>query len=195
MKKLLFLFIGILIASCCNQPELLKNGLTKKAREITEYTIKVKKDSRNEIINDTLSKTTKRYNGKDQIIYRIQLSLIDNEEMEIDYIYDDYKKIKREIVKMSADSLPYIVNYIYKDSILHQSKGIVENENEKFEQIETYFYKKNETKEKTISSQIFIDLESSDTIRNIASTSYFDKMNLLKELRQLIIKTINGIIK
>lgn len=117
----------------------------------------------------------KLYNNNDQIINLNQKTLFDNEKMEIDYNYNDLKKIKREVVKMSVDSLPFIVDYVYKDTLLFQSKAIVNYPNEKFEQIETYYYRKDNTKEKTIATQIFIDLESSDTIRNSVSTTYFDK--------------------
>src|SRR5690554_8206913 len=83
---------------------------------------------------------------------------------------------------MSTDSLPFIVNYIYKDTLLYQSKAIVDYPNEKFEQIETYYYRKNNSKDKSISSQIFIDLESSDTIINSVSTTYFDKNEIATKI-------------
>jgi hypothetical protein len=95
--------------------------------------------------------------------------------MEIDYSYNTFKKIEKEVVKMSVDSTPFVVDYFYKDTLLYQAKGIVNYTNEKFEQIDTYYYKKNKTKDKSISIQVFIDLKSSDTIRNSVSTTYFDK--------------------
>jgi hypothetical protein len=128
---------------------------------------------------DTVMVRNKLYNNNDQIINLKQRTLFDNEKMEIDYSYNELKKIKREVIKMSTDSLPFVVDYIYKDTLLYQSKAIVNYSNENFEQIETYYYRKDNSKDKVISTQIFIDLESSDTIRNSISTTYFDKNEIV----------------
>lgn len=180
MNKLLILHFSILLIGCCNEPKLLNNGLTKKASKITEYSIKIEKDSLNKDVQDTLFIREKKYNKDDQISNLFQKTLFDGETLEIDYVYDYLNKIKTEIVKMSTDSIPYTVDYMYKDSLLHQAKGIVENSTERFEQIETYYYRKNGTIEKTVSTQTFIDFESSDTIRNSVSKSYFDKNELIE---------------
>lgn len=185
MNRLLTLLFSILLIGCCDKPKLHKNGLTKPAFKITEYSIRIVKDSSNNEIQDTLSITEKKYNNNNQIINRIQHTLFDKQKMEIDYIYNGSDKIEQEIVKMSTDSLPFTVNYIYKDTLLFKSKGIVENANEKFEQLETYYYRKNNTKEKIISTQLFIDLESSDTIRNSVSKSNFDQNELMKSIETI----------
>jgi len=170
---------------------MLNNGLTKKASKITIYYIKIESDSLNKKVQDTISIREKKYNNNDQIFNLFQKTLFDDETLEIEYIYDNLNNIKTEIVKMSTDSLPFLVNYFYKDSLLYQSKSIVENRDEKFEQIETYYYRKDGTKEKTISSQIFIDLESSDTIRNSVSKSYFDKNELIERIETIRHKNPN----
>ncbi|WP_338731434.1 hypothetical protein [Mangrovimonas cancribranchiae] len=175
MNRLFLLLFSISLIGCCRESKLLNNGLTKSASQITEYTILVKRDSANNETRDTLMVRNKLYNNNDQIINLNQKTLFDNEKMEIDYSYNELDKIKREVVKMSTDSLPLIVDYIYKDTLLYQSKAIVDYPNEKFEQIETHYYRKNNSKDKSVSTQIFIDLESSDTIRNSISTTYFDK--------------------
>ncbi len=182
MNRLFILLFSISLIGCCREPKLLNNGLTKSASQITEYTIVVKSDSANNEIRDTLMVRNKLYNNNDQIINLNQKTLFDNEKMEIDYSYNELNKIKREVIKMSTDSLPFIVNYIYKDTLLYQSKAIVDYPNEKFEQIETYYYRKNNSKDKSISSQIFIDLESSDTIINSVSTTYFDKNEIATKI-------------
>ena len=102
--------------------------------------------------------------------------------MVIDYSYNSFKKIKREVVKMSTDSLPLIVDYIYKDTLLYQSQAFVNYPNEKFEQIETHYYRKNNSKDKSVLTQIFIDLESSDTIRNSVSTTYFNNNEIATKI-------------
>ena len=185
MNRFLILLFSIFLIGCCNEPKLLKSGLTKKANKITVYYIKIESDSLNNKIQDTISIREKKYNNNDQIVNLFQETLFDNETLEIDYIYNDMNKIKTEIVKMSTDSLPFKVNYIYKDSLLYQSETIVENSNEKFEQVETYNYRKDGTKEKTILTQIFIDFESKDTIRNSVSKSYFDKNELIDRIETI----------
>ena len=182
MNKLFILLFSISLIGCCREPKLLNNGLTKSASQITEYTILIKLDSTNKEIQDTLMVREKTYNNNDQIINLYQRTLFDNEKMEIDYSYNTFKKIEKEVVSMSTDSTPFVVEYTYKDTLLYQAKGIVNYPNEKFEQIETYYYRKNNSKDKSISTQIFIDLESSDTIRNSISTTYFDKNEIATKI-------------
>ena len=191
MKRFLLLFFSIFLISCCNEPKLLKNGLTKKASKINVYYIKVESDSLNNEVLDTIFIREKKYNKNDQVVNLFQKTLFNNETLEIDYIYNELNKIEAEIVKLSTDSLPFRVNYIYKDSLLYQSKSIVENTNDKFEQVETYYYRKEGTKEKSILTQMFIDLESSDTIRNSVSKSYFNKNDLLDRIETIHLNNPN----
>lgn len=174
MSRLPILLFSIFLIGCCNEPKLLNNGLTQKATQITEYTIKVKNDSLNNKIHDTLVITEKKYNDNDQIINRFQRNLFADENMEIDFVYNRSKKIEREIVKMSSDSLPLIVNYFYSDSLLNQTKSLFENDSEKYEHIESYYYGKNKKIAKKIISQVFVDKESTDTITNSEIISFFD---------------------
>jgi hypothetical protein len=182
MNKLLILLFSIFLIGCCNEPKLLNNGLTKKATKITEYTIKSINDSLNNKIQDTLVITELKYNENDQIIKRVQQNLFAEVTMEIDFVYNKSKKTEREIVKMSSDSLPLIVNYFYNDSLLNQTKSIFENNSEKFEQIESYYYGKNQKLEKKILFQVYVDKESKDTITNSETVSYFDKNELAKKV-------------
>lgn len=182
MNRLFILFFSISLISCCRESKLLNNGLTKSASQITEYTILIKRDSPNNETRDTLMVRNKLYNNNDQIIDLKQKTLFDNEKIEIEYSYNELKKIKKEVVKMSTNNLPFIVDYIYKDTLLYQSKAIVNYPNEKFEQIETHYYRKNNSKDKSVSTQIFIDLESSDTIRNSVSTTYFNKNEIATKI-------------
>jgi len=182
MNRFLILLFSIFLIGCFSEPKFLNNGLTKNATKITEYIIKIEHDSLNNEVQDTLSITEKKYNDNDQIVNRIQKTLIDNNELKIDYIYDNSNNLKTEIVKMSTDSLPFTVDYIYKDSVLHQTKAIVKTSNEIFEQVETYYYRKNKTKEKTITTLLFINLELSDTLRNSVSKSCFDKNEVIEKI-------------
>ncbi|WP_405604102.1 hypothetical protein [Polaribacter sp. Asnod1-A03] len=175
MNRLLIFFFSIVFIGCCNEKKVLNNGLTKQATKITEYTIKSINDSLNNKIQDTLVITELKYNENDQIIKRFQQNLFAEGTMEIDFVYNKSKKIEREIVKMSTDSLPLIVNYYYNDSLLNQTKSFFENDSEIFEQIESHYYGKNNKIEKKILSQVFVDKESTDTITNSETISFFNK--------------------
>jgi hypothetical protein len=175
MNKLLTIFLSIVLFGCNKDSEKPKNGLTKSANEIIEYTIRIQNDSQNDGIRDTLLIANKKYGKDDQIIHQSRKTLFDNQEMEIDYVYDSNNRLKQEIVKMSSDSLPFKVNYSYKNSLLFKSSGIVDNENERFEQIETHYYRNDKTKEKSIMRQIYVDKETTDTIRNSTVKTYFNR--------------------
>ena len=174
MNRLLILFFSLSIIGCSKQKKFLDNGLIKSVEEITEYTIRIQEDSLKNEIQDTLLIAIKRYRDDNQIALQTRRTLFDNEQMEIDYVYDSSDRLKQEIVKMSTDSMPIKVNYSYKNSLLFQSSGIMDNATERFEQIENYYYRNNKTKEKSIMRQIFIDKETNDTIRNSTVITYFN---------------------
>ena len=160
---------------CCNQTKLLKNGLTKKATTITDYTIKIEKDSLNNSIKDTIIITEKLYNENDQIISRLQRNLFVNESMEIGFIYDKSKKLIKETVKLSSDSSAFSVNYFYKDSLLQNHKSETSNDIFRFTQIGEYKYNsKNKLKEGSL-RQLYIDLETNDTITNTIEIAKYNK--------------------
>jgi len=174
MNRLLIFFLSLFLIDCGKPKKIWDNGLTKSAEEITEYTIRIQKDSLKKEIRDTLLIAVKKYRDDDQIAFQTRKTLFDNEQMKIDYVYDSADRLKQEIMKMSTDSLPFKVNYSYKNSLLFQSSGILDNETERFEQIETHYYRKDDTKEKSIMRQIFLDKETNDTIRNSTVSTYFN---------------------
>jgi len=174
MNRLLILLLSLSLIGCSKQKKIWDNGLTKSAEEVTEYTIRIQEDSLKNEIRDTLLITIKKYREDDQLALQTRKTLFDNEQMEIEYIYDYSDRLKQEIVKMSTDSLPFKVNYSYKNSLLFQSSGILDNDTERFEQIETHYYRKDDTKEKSIMRQIFLDKEINDTIRNSTVSTYFN---------------------
>ena len=171
---LLLLLLSISIIGCNKGKKIWDNGLTKSAEEITEYTIRVEEDSLKNEIRDTLLIAIKKYRDDDQLALQTRRTLFDNEQVEIEYVYDYFDRLKQEIVKMSTDSLPFKVNYAYKNSLLFQSSGILDNETERFEQIETHYYRNDVSKEKSIMRQIFLDKETNDTIRNSTVNTYFN---------------------
>lgn len=170
MNKLITIILSIFLFGCNKQTSKQKSGLTKSASKTIEYTIQV-----NNGIQDTLLITTKKFGKNDQIIYQKRKTLFDNQNMEIDYIYNSDYQLKKEIVKMSTDSLPLEVNYSYKKSLLFQSSSILENNNEKFEQIETQYYRKDKTKKMSSMSQIYINKTSKDTITNSLVNAYYNQ--------------------
>lgn len=176
MNRLFILLFSIFLIGCCNETKLLNNGLTQKATQITEYTIKVKNDSLNNQIQDTLVITEKKYNEYDQIISRHQRNLFANETMDIKFIYNNQKKIKREIVTLSNDSSNFIVDYFYKDTLLLETKSESINDIFQFKQIGGYKYNSDNKLKESSLKQIYFDVETNDTITNTLEISkYNDK--------------------
>lgn len=181
MNRLLIIFISIFLVGCCNEPKLLNNGLTKSVSQITEYTIKLENDSLNNKVQDTLVITEKKYNKNDQIISRHQRNLFADETMNIEFIYNNEKKIKREIVTLSNDSSSFVVDYFYKDTLLLKTKSESKNDIFKFKQAGSYkYHSDNKLKESSL-KQIYIDVESNDTITNTLEISKYNDREFVTE--------------
>jgi hypothetical protein len=181
MNRFLILLFSITIIGCCNQPKLLNNGLTKKANKTTIYFINIRKDSSNNKIQDTVSIIESKYNSNDKISYLTQNPLFTNEQMEIEYIYDEFNKIKKEVGKISTDSIMFTVNYFYKDSLLHKTKSETKNDIFHMKQIGKYEYNSDNTLKQTSLLNQYIDIESKDTISNTIETSKYDNKELITE--------------
>lgn len=181
MNRLFILLFSIFLIGCCKEPKLLNNGLTQKATQITEYTIKVENDSLNNQIQDTLLITEKKYNENDQIISRHQRNLFANETMDIEFIYNNQKKIKREIVTLSNDSSNFIVDYYYKDTLLLETKSESKNEIFQFKQIGGYKYNSDNKLKESSLKQIYIDVETNDTITNTLEISKYNNKEFVTE--------------
>ena len=179
MKVLQIFMLVLIFTGCCEEPKFLKNGLTKEASQVNQTVIKVDHDSIENRILDTISLTEKFYNEDNQIVKRIQNNLFDNEIIEIEYIYDNSKKLQKEIVNMSFDTTS--VNYIYKDTLLLKTTAKTINSEYEFEQITNYSYsQKNKIIEVSI-SQIFADIESGDTIVNSLTVEKYNEKERIKE--------------
>ncbi|MBU2928333.1 hypothetical protein [Winogradskyella psychrotolerans] len=179
MNKLLIFLFSILFIGCCNEKKVLNNGLTKKATKSTVYFIRIKKDSLNKEVKDTLAIRENKYNLNDQISKLIQRTLIDNEKMEIDYIYNNFGKIKTEIVKMSNDNSNNTVDYFYKDTLLIKTLSETKNDIFRFKQIGEYEYNSENTLKQSTLLQQYIDSESNDTITNTFEISKYDNKELV----------------
>jgi len=181
MNRLLIILFSIFLIGCCNEPKLLNNGLTKSVSQITEYTIKVENDSLNNKIQDTLVITEKKYNENDQIISRHQRNLFANETMNIEFTYNNEKKIKREIVTLSNDSSNLVVDYFYKDKLLLETKSESKNDIFQFEQVGSYKYNSDNKLKESSLKQIYIDIESNDTITNTLEISKYNDREFVTE--------------
>ncbi|MDO3695970.1 hypothetical protein QVZ41_14050 [Wenyingzhuangia sp. chi5] len=160
---------------------MLNNGLTQKATQITEYTIKVENDSLNNQIQDTLVITKKKYNENDQIISSHQQNLFANETMDIEFVYNNQKKIKREIVTLSNDSSNFIVDYFYKDTLLLETKSESKNDIFQFKQIGGYKYNSDNKLKESSLKQIYIDVKTNDTITNTLEISKYNDKEFVTE--------------
>ena len=181
MNRLLILLFSLLFIGCCNEKKLLNNGLTKKANKTTVYFIRIETDSLNNKIQDTLSIRESKYNENNQIYHFIQTSLFDNEKVEIEYIYNNFNKIKTENGKMLNDSLNFKVDYFYKDTLLIKTESETKNTIFHMKQIGKYKYLSNKTLDESSSLNLFIDIESKDTILNTIEISKYDKKELVTE--------------
>lgn len=174
-NRIISTFLIIFLVGCIKKSERLKNGLTKSANETIEYAIQIQEDSLDTVTKDTLLITTKIYGNNDELVKQYRESLFDKQQMQIEYLYNSDNQLKQEKITMSADSLPLLVNYLYKNSLIFQTRTIRDNKSEKFEQIETYFYNEDKTKKKSIMTQLYIDKISNDTINNSVVDAYYNK--------------------
>jgi hypothetical protein len=181
MNRLLIFLFSILFIGCCNEKKVLNNGLTKKATKSTVYFIKIEKDSLNKEVKDTVAIRENKYNIQDQISRLIQTTLPNNEKLEIDYIYNNFNKIKTEIVKMSNDSSTYTVDYFYKDTLAIKTHSETKNDVFRFKQIGEYEYNSDNTLKQSSLLQQIIDIESNDTITNTIEISKYDSNELVTE--------------
>jgi len=181
MNRLLILLFSILFIGCCDEKKVLNNGLTKKADKTIVNYIRIERDSLNMKSLDTLSIRENKYNSNDQISNLIQTSLFDNEKLEIDYIYNDFNKIKTEIGKMSNGSIMFEVQYFYKDTLLIKTQSENETDIFHFKQIGQYEYNSDKTLKQSSLLSLYIDIESKDTITNTIEISKYDNKELISE--------------
>tara|TARA_R110002072_G_scaffold48716_15_gene133252 strand:- start:10335 stop:11147 length:813 start_codon:yes stop_codon:yes gene_type:complete len=174
MNRLLSFLFSISLIGCCNEPKLLQNGLTKKASKITEYTFIIEEDSLNNKNKDTLSIIEKKYNENDQIISRHQKDVFADESFDIQYTYNENKKIQQEIVTFPDDSLVYIVDYFYKDTLLVKTTADINNDI--FQLIQRGWYQYNSQNDllEHSSKLIYINNYTNDTILNTNEISTYD---------------------
>lgn len=183
MNRFLILLFSVLFIGCCKKPKLLDNGLTKSATKITEYEIKVDYDILNNEIRDTLSIIENKYNDNDQIISRKERSLLIGDTMKIEYLYNENKKVIKEIGKLSMDSSGFIVDYIYKDSLLLKTVSGFVNEIYRFNQIVEYEYDAIHSLKQSSLWQHYVNMETRDTITNTLEITKYASKELVTETR------------
>ncbi|MGB1041776.1 MAG: hypothetical protein ACPGU6_00140 [Tenacibaculum sp.] len=138
-------------------------------------------DSLNNLILDTLVITKKKYNDNNQIISRLQQNLYADETMNIQFIYNNQKKIKKEIVSLSKDSLFFVVDYTYRDTLLFETKSDFKNDVLQFKQIGGYKYDSNNKLKEDLLTQTSIDVETNDTIINTLEISRYNDKEFVTE--------------
>jgi hypothetical protein len=181
LNKTLLFIISIIFISCNENPKLFKNGLTKNAKRIDEYAIKVKFDSVNNPIHDTLFFKVRDYNKKGNIIRNKLTMLFYDECIDVQFVYDSLDRVKKEIVRLHNDSSTFAVNYFYKDSLLRQT--ISESIKENYQSIQKgkYKYHSNKKLKEILLFQIYIDLEENDTISYTIELDKYNKDGVLVE--------------
>ena len=181
MKKLNVFIIVLLITACCDEVETPKDALYGDVKMYTEYNILIEYDSLNKSISDTISIQKAFFNEKNQIIRSTQELLTGEAKLDIVYEYNRCNQLQKEIVKTSADSIPFEVNYLYKNSLLTRTISESTNDGVLFQQQSSYIYDHNKLLSNRSITQLFIDEKTGDTIKNsVISDSYNSKRFLTK---------------
>jgi hypothetical protein len=181
MNRLLIFLILISLSSCSNKPKLLHNGLTKKASQLTEYTIAIGQDSLNATIHDTISIIIKKYNENDHITSLHQQYLFSKDTMDISYVYNKEHKILKEVVKLSTERSPFTVDYFYKDTLLIKTQSFSNTDVWQFKQIGGYIYNAFHQLKESSLKQIIIDPETKDTTTNNVEVRKYNDKELVTE--------------
>ncbi|WP_298508379.1 hypothetical protein [uncultured Kordia sp.] len=179
MKKFCILLFSLCLIGCFNEKKLLKNGLTKKATQITEYTIKTKKKYSSSDISDTLLVNIKKYNQNDQIVSAQKRYLFSEDTMKSEFHYNKNQKIEKEIVKYLNDNSSFTVHYFYKDTLLIGTESKHKNDERAFEYIGTYIYDINDKLKESTLTQLYIDMETNDTIKNTLEVKKYNAKQLV----------------
>ena len=143
MKKLSVFIIFLLITACCGEVKTPKDALYGDVNMYTEYNILIEYDSLNNSISDTISIQKAFFNEKNQIIGSTQELLTGGAKIDILYEYNRCNQLQKETVKTSADSIPFEVNYIYKNSLLARTISESTNDGVLFQQEGSYIYYRN----------------------------------------------------
>ncbi len=186
MNKLIILLFSIGLTGCCNRPKLLDNGLTQKATKVTKYTIKVEKDYPKNKVQDTLLIVDKIYDENDQIISREQYNPNTNENMSIEYVYDENKKSKKNIIRLLSNgniTNTFILNHYhsYKDTLLIETKSESKDDFIYTKQTQKYQYSTDNTLEQSSLSMQYITVESNDTVLNTMEVNKYNDHKLVVE--------------
>ncbi|GJQ60967.1 MAG: hypothetical protein SCALA702_00200 [Melioribacteraceae bacterium] len=166
MNRAISIISLIIVFGCSNQLDQFSNGLTKNASKITEYLINQDIDSLNGVPIDTLAKTEKIYNNSGQIIKQFHYNFYSDESMIIDFKYDYRKRLKEEIVELVNDSITFTVDYHYNGKLAEKWESEYSDKEFLSRQIGKYYYDSNDQLEKSTLLQLYVDLETKDTITN-----------------------------
>ena len=183
MKRLLLLLLIILQVSCCNIFEISdinEYGLRGEIKQITEHTFLKNNDLAKKLKNDTVSIKNKYYNTVGKLTKITIRTSFSNEFTSFEYIYNKENRILKEIVK-SNDSLNFIVNYKYKDSIIISAISLVEYEDFDWKNESNYEYDKKGNLKRVINRQITYSKETDDTIRNIYEINKYNSRKHITE--------------
>lgn len=181
MKNLLKFTFFFILFGCCGVIEQQESELKGNVKILTEYNISVKYDSLNNQIRDTLYVVRKHYNELNQIVKLNQNYIFSGQTMDITYSYNSCKRLKKEQVKMSFESNTFDVAYIYKGSSLIKTIAESATDSTIFKQIGVYHYNADKKLIKNSLSQLFINSNKGDTIKNSLQTDYYNAKGKITE--------------
>ena len=181
MKILLKFTLFFILIGCCGEIEPQESELKGDVKMLTEYNISVKYDLLNNQVRDTVSVVRKYYNELNQIVKLNQNYIFSDETMDITYSYNSCKRLKKEQIKMSFESNTFDVDYIYKGSSLIKTISESARDSTIFKQIEVYHYNADKKLIKNSISQLYIDSNTGDTIKNSLQTDNYNAKGKITE--------------
>lgn len=179
MPKLLIFTLLTLLTGTCKNNTLPSNHLKGNVEMITEYKINIEHDSLNRPARDTLSIIKKSYNNQNKIVHRSQTYTFSNDTTDITFSYDANGRLEQELVKLSFNTNAIEVNYIYRDSLLDRSISKSMRDSVSYTQIQLYKYNNDKELTQTLTSQLFVNLRTRDTITNSLQIDIYDKNELI----------------
>lgn len=181
-SRLGFLSLCFLCGGCQKEISCNRYGLTKQAKQITEYGTVIGHDSASVQLRDTLTVTQRFYNDRSLLAKMTEGTLSDKELVEIEIVYKEEDRVLKEIVYINADTI--VVNYNYRDTLLASTFSLYEDSDFKFEVRQSYHYDPEQKLASITKSEIVTLIEETDTLKHFEEVNIYNPDQQLTETRK-----------
>ena len=179
MRSILIIISIVSFWNCGKKSNELIGDFTRSVKSVDELNLYVKSDSIGNQIFDTISLVNKNFGVGNRIKNRKEDYYYGDEIMEIDYEYNWSNEIKREIVKMTSDTI--VMNYNYEKSLLKSVVGNSVSDEFSFSQLTTFQYNENDILISDSTFQLSIDMATNDTISKSITVKKYGKNRIVLE--------------